>query len=251
VIRIGCSGWLYRDWRGIVYPQELPQRRWFEHYTTMFDTVELNTTFYRLPKPESVQKWHDAAPPGFLYALKLGAFGSHRMKLRDAASWLPNHVDRATMLGRSLGPTLIQLPPKWRRNTERLEEFFAAAPTDMTWALEIREPSWLHDDVFEILRRNRAALCVHDLLADHPFELTTDWTYVRFHGPDALRHKYWGLYGPDRLEPWATRIAELAERGVSAYCYFNNDYEGHAVTDARWLRARLDQLVPAAVTRGR
>jgi len=166
------------------------------------------------------------------------------MKLRDAASWLPNHVDRATTLGEHLGPTLIQLPPKWRRNVERLEEFFAAAASipaaaGMTWALEIREPSWLHDDVLDVLRRHGAALCIHDLIADHPFELTTDWTYVRFHGPDALRHKYWGLYGPERLAPWAERLAELAERVVAAYCYFNNDDSGYAVDDARWLADRL------------
>jgi uncharacterized protein YecE (DUF72 family) len=241
-LRIGCSGWLYRDWRGLVYPEDLVQRQWFDHYTSMFDTVELNTTFYRLPTPEAVQRWHDAAPDGFLYALKLGQFGSHRMKLRDAASWLPNHVDRASLLGDHLGPTLVQLPPKWRRNAERLDEFFAAAPTTMRWAVEIREPSWLHDDVFEVLRRHRAALCIHDLIEDHPFELTTDWTYVRFHGPDSLRVKYWGLYGPDRLQPWAERLAALAARGVSAYCYFNNDYQGHAVTDARWLRARIAEL---------
>jgi uncharacterized protein YecE (DUF72 family) len=252
VIRVGCSGWLYRDWRGLVYPQQLAQRQWFEHYTSLFDTVELNTTFYRLPKPESVQKWHDAAPPGFVYALKLGQFGSHRMKLNDAASWLPNHVDRATTLGQFLGPTLVQLPPKWRRNVTRLEEFFAATHTadaeSMTWALEIREPSWLHDDVYEVLRRNNAALCVHDMIADHPFELTTDWTYVRFHGPDALRYKYWGLYGPERLEPWAQRLAELAARGVSAYCYFNNDYQGFAVADAQWLRERVAELTGASVS---
>ena len=248
MIRIGCSGWLYRDWRGLVYPQEIPQRIWFEHYASLFDTVELNTTFYRLPKPESVQKWHDAAPPDFLYSLKLGVFGTHRMKLNDAASWLPNHVDRATTLGEFLHPTLIQLPPKWRRNVERLEQFFVATrhipeAATMKWALEIREPSWLHDDVFDLLRRYDAALCVHDLIEDHPFELTTDWTYVRFHGPDALRYKYWALYGPERLEPWEQRLAELDARGVGAYCYFNNDYEGHAVTDALWLRARLAEVV--------
>jgi uncharacterized protein YecE (DUF72 family) len=232
-----------------VYPHELAQRRWFDHYTTLFDTVELNNTFYRMPTLAAVEKWRDAAPPGFLYALKLGAFGSHRMKLRDAASWLVNHVDRATVLGEHLGPTLIQLPPKWRRNVERLDEFFAAADSipsaaGMRWALEIRERSWLHDDVFEVLRRHGAALCIHDLVEDHPFELTADWTYVRFHGPDALRHKYWGLYGPDRLAPWAQRLADLAGKGVDAYCYFNNDHQGHAVTDARWLREAL-----AVVTR--
>ena len=96
MIRIGCSGWSYRDWRGVVYPADLPQRRWLEHYQQLFDTVELNSTFYRLPTTEAVEGWAAAARPGFLYAFKLGAFGSHRKKLRDPTSWLPNHLDRAS-----------------------------------------------------------------------------------------------------------------------------------------------------------
>src|SRR4051794_21218051 len=102
--RVGCSGWSYPDWgHGVVYPADVPRRDWFAYYTTCFDTVELNNTFYRLPPPETADQWARQAPKGFLYALKLGAFGSHRMKLRDAASWLPNHVDRAERLGRALG----------------------------------------------------------------------------------------------------------------------------------------------------
>ena len=238
---VGCSGFVYRDWRGIVYPEKLPQRRWFEHYSGLFDTVELNTTFYRLPAAATVEGWAAQAPPGFTYSAKLGAFGSHRMKLRDAASWLPNHLDRVRRLGASMGPTLVQLPPGWKRNVERLDEFLSvAAPSGLRWSVELREPSWLCDEVFEVLRRHRAALCVHDLLEHHPWELTTDWTYVRFHGPDALNNKYWGLYGPERLEGAAARLGRWLEQGNDVYAYFNNDHEGHAVTDARWLRARLD-----------
>ena len=178
-LRVGCSGWSYRDWRGAVYPSDLPQRRWLEYYQQLFDTVELNSTFYRLPTPEAVERWAAAARPGFLYALKLGAFGSHRKKLADAVTWLPNHLDRACRLGAHLGPTLIQLPPRWKRNVARLDEFLELVPSTMRWALELRDPSWLHDDVFEVLRRHAVALCIHDLLPQHPFELTTDWTYVR------------------------------------------------------------------------
>ncbi|MBA3655601.1 MAG: DUF72 domain-containing protein, partial [Actinobacteria bacterium] len=106
---VGCSGWIYKDWRGVVYPADLSQRRWFEFYAGMFDTVEINNTFYRLPPATTVEHWAQQAPPGFTYAVKLGGFGSHRMKLRDAASWLPNHLDRVCRLGPSLGPTLVQL----------------------------------------------------------------------------------------------------------------------------------------------
>ncbi len=207
---------------------------------TLFDTVEINNTFYRLPPPSTTEAWAAQAPPGFTYALKVGQFGSHRMKLKDAASWLPNHLDRVERLGASLGPNLVQLPPRWKRNPERLDELLTVAPTSIRWAVEARDASWLHDDVYEVLRRHGAALCIHDLLPDHPWELTADWTYVRFHGPDAQRVKYLGLYGPERLEGAAARIAAWRDAGVDVYACFNNDHHGHAVTDARRLVDRLD-----------
>jgi uncharacterized protein YecE (DUF72 family) len=245
-VRVGCSGWQYRDWRGRVYPADLPTKMWFAYYAGQFDTVELNATFYRLPEPETFDRWAQAAPPGFVYALKLGSFGSHRMKLRDAASWLPNHYERARRLGAALGPTLVQLPPRWKRNAARLDEFLAVAPKDMRWAVEVRDPSWLHDDVYAVLERHGAALCIHDLLADHPWTRTTGWTYVRFHGPGALTAKYQGRYGARRLSGIADRLDPWLDAGVDVYAYFNNDYEGHAVADARRLR---ELLAPASRSR--
>lgn len=240
VARVGCSGWVYKDWRGIVYPEALPARRWFEHYATLFDTVEINNSFYRLPAQTAVEGWAAQAPAGFVYSLKLGAFGSHRMKLRDAGSWLPNHLDRVERLGPHAGPTLVQLPPRWRRNVERLDEFLSVAPADRRWAVELREPSWLHDDVYEVLRRHGAALCIHDLLPRHPWERTTDWTYIRFHGPAAVEHPYQGRYGGRRLSSVAKRLASWLAEGTDVYAYFNNDYSGFAVQDAQWLARRLE-----------
>jgi len=237
--RVGCSGWVYRHWRATVYPELLPQPKWFEYYAGMFDTVEINNSFYRLPTEAAAEKWAAQAPPGFTYALKLGAFGSHRMKLRDAASWLPNHLDRVDRLGRAAGPTLVQLPPRWRRNAERLDEFLSVAPPTRRWAVELREPSWLHDEVYEVLKKHGAALCLHDLLAGHPWELTTSWTYVRFHGRDAIEHPYQGRYGPDGLFWMAERLSTWLDQGVDVYAYFNNDDSGFAVQDARWLADRL------------
>ena len=225
----------------MVYPTDAPARTWFSLYAEQFDTVEVNNTFYRLPPPSTVEAWAAQAPPAFCYALKVGQFGSHRMKLRDAASWLPNHVDRAERLGPHLGPNLLQLPPRWKRNTERLEEFLAAAPARLRWAVELREPSWVHDDVFELLARHGAALCIHDLLPDHPWVRTTDWTYLRFHGPRATEQKYHGRYGAQRLGAVARRLLAWIDEGVDVFAYFNNDYEGHAVADARWLRERLSR----------
>jgi len=237
--RVGCSGWVYRHWRGAVYPADLPQKRWFEHYASLLDTVEINNSFYRLPTEAAVEGWAAEAPAGFVYALKLGAFGSHRMKLRDAGSWLPNHLDRVERLGAHAGPTLVQLPPRWKRNAERLDEFLAVAPRTVRWAVELREPSWLHEEVYDVLRRHGAALCIHDLLAGHPWELTTDWTYVRFHGPQAVERPYQGRYGPDGLFWMAERLSAWLTEGRDVYAYFNNDDSGFAVEDARWLAGRL------------
>ena len=237
--RIGCSGWVYKDWRGLVYPDDLPQRRWFEHYAGLFDAVEVNNTFYRLPQEKTMEGWAAQAPEDFVYALKLGQFGSHRMKLRDAASWLPNHLDRVERLGRSLGPTLVQLPPRWKRDAARLDEFLSVAPEHLRWAVEMREGSWLDEEVYEVLRRHGAALCIHDLLPDHPWALTADWTYVRFHGPRALERKYWGRYGPDNLAPAVERLDAWLAEGRDVYAFFNNDHEANAVHDAAWLRDRL------------
>jgi uncharacterized protein YecE (DUF72 family) len=237
--RVGCSGWSYSDWRGPVYPVDLPTTDWFASYTDRFDTVELNTTFYRLPQASTVDNWRRRAPAGFVYAVKVGQFGSHRMKLRDPARWLANHLDRVGRLGETLGPNLVQLPPNWRRDTARLDEFLAAAPATMRWAVEFREPSWLHDDVYEVLASHRAALCVHDLLAEHPWERTTDWAYVRFHGPDARSHPYHGRYGPRRLRDAGNRIEQWLDAGYDVYAYFNNDFGGAAVADATWLAHRV------------
>lgn len=238
-VRIGCSGWMYRDWRGVVYPAELPQRRWLACYAEMFDTVELNSTHYRLPEASTVKSWAEQVPDGFCYAVKVGRYGTHRRKLRDAATWLPRHVDRIAALGPHLGPQLVQLPPRWRRDVGRLDELLSVAPSGWRWAVEVRDPSWLHDDVLACLHRHGAALCLHDLLTGHPWERTADWTYVRFHGPRAVEDRYHGRYGGRRLWRVADRLGAWRDEGTDVYAYFNNDDDGHAAEDARWLRRRL------------
>lgn len=219
-------------------------RHWFEHYCTWFDTVEVNNSFYRLPSQTAAESWAAQAPAGFVYSLKLGSFGSHRMKLNDAASWLPNHMDRIERLGAAAGPTIVQLPPRWRRNLERLDEFLGAAAPERRWAVEFRDRSWLDEATYEVLRRHGAALCVHDLLPGHPWELTTDWTYLRFHGPDAAEHPYKGAYSEARLSVFTERLSSWLDQGVDVYAYFNNDDSGHAVQDARCLAYQLSAWLP-------
>lgn len=237
--RVGCSGWSYPDWRGVVYPADARPDSWFGLYAERFDTVEINNTFYRLPEAATVDAWCDQAPSGFVYSAKVGQFGTHRKKLKDPGQWLPRHLERIERLGHHLGPNLVQLPPNWKRNVERLDAFLEQAPDSVRWAVELRDPSWLHDDVFACLERHGAALCVHDMLERHPWQRTAAWTYVRFHGPDAVRDKYHGRYGGRRLGPVARKLRDWMHDGTDVWAYFNNDYEGHAVHDARWLREHL------------
>lgn len=239
--RVGTCGWHYEDWRGPVYPEDLPRRRWFEHYCARFDTVELDSTFYRLPSPSTVSRWREQAPAGFVYAVKLGQFATHRRKLRDPQTWLPHHLERVRALGHHLGPNLVQLPPRWHRDVGRLEEFLAAAPKDLRWAVELRDDTWVHDDTFATLERHGAALCLHDLLPRQPRVLTTDWTYLRFHGPRATEHPYAGRYTGRRLRSVAERVRAWVDQGTDVYAYFNNDIGAAAVRDALWLARRLDR----------
>ena len=239
-VRVGTSGWSYQDWRGVVYPRALPQRSWFACYAELFDTVELNNTFYRLPPVETVEMWARQAPPGFLYAVKLGAFGSHRMKLRDAAV-VAEEPPRPRRTPRAVG-----VARRWcscrlagSGTSSASPSSSTRCPSGMRWAVELREPTWLHDDVYDVLRRHGAALCIHDLLPDHPWIRTADWTYLRFHGPRALEQKYVGRYGGRRLWRVADRVDAWLDEGCDVFAYFNNDYNGDAVRDAQWFRDRL------------
>ncbi|GIW42156.1 MAG: hypothetical protein KatS3mg076_2733 [Candidatus Binatia bacterium] len=230
--RCGTSGYQYPHWRGVFYPADLPPSKWFSHYARVFDTVEINNTFYRLPPAEVFERWRAAAPPGFLYALKFSRFGTHVKRLRDPAPVLENFLDRASRLEEHLGPILVQLPPNWKARPERLEGFFeAAAGAPVRWVVEFRDPSWLSEEVFRILERHGAALCIHDLLEDHPRRRTADWVYLRYHGVN-----YGGRYGPARLAREAAEIVEWLRAGIDVFAYFNNDREGWAVKDARDLR---------------
>ena len=191
-IRIGCSGWNYRHWRGRFYPEGLPQRRWFEFYADHFDTVEINNSFYRLPATETFGKWRDQAPPGFCYAVKANRFLTQAKKLKDCEAPLARMMTPFRALGDRLGPILYQLPPRFRINLERLESFLELAPKDVINVFEFREKSWY-------TRRDvRAARALQRLLL-HPRHAGLDSeriavgpvAYLRFHGGAG---KYWGRY---------------------------------------------------------
>ena len=240
--RVGCSGWSYRDWRGVVSPADAPPSRWFQLYAERFDTVEINNTFYRLPPPETVEGWARQAPPGFTYAVKLGQFGSHRMKLRDAERWLPNHLDRVRRLGSALGPhlgpVLYQLPGTLAFDLPLLDDFLAALPRRVQHVVEFRHPSWYVDATFDCLERRGASLCLHDKEGS---EITEPFVgrcvYVRFHGTTG---RYHGSYSPRALADWAERLVARRQDGLDVYAYFNNDPDAVAVQNAMTLRRPSD-----------
>jgi uncharacterized protein YecE (DUF72 family) len=236
-IRIGCSGWQYRHWRGRFYPRGLPVERWLDHYVREFDTVELNNSFYRLPQADAFAAWSRRVPPGFLFAVKASRYLTHLKRLREPREPLDRLWSRATELGGHLGPMLYQLPPRWDRNVERLREFVAALPARRRHAIEFRDPSWYHPEVYEVLAQAGVALCLHDMpgSATKP-EPIGPFVYLRFHGAAG---KYRGGYPGQALSAWARRLRGWADDGRACYVYFNNDVGGHAPRDAARLREML------------
>jgi uncharacterized protein YecE (DUF72 family) len=232
--RIGTSGYQYEHWRGVLYPEGAPKDEWFRHYAERFDTVEINNTFYHLPEASTFDKWRREAPEGFCYALKFSRYATHMKKLRDPAASIAQFMERAERLEETLGPILVQLPPRWRVNPERLDAFLDAAPAGRRWAVEFRDPSWFCRPVYEVLARHGAALCIHDMIENHPRVTTAEWVYLRFHGDG-----YTGSYSRHALSGIARRIRRYLAEGRDVYCYFNNDAHGYAVYNAQDLRRYL------------
>lgn len=234
--RIGTSGFVYDHWRGVFYPPDVPRSRWLEYYATRFDTVELNVTFYRLPGPQTFDSWRRRAPKGFCYAVKLSRYITHILRLRDCADALSTFVARAERLGPLLGPILVQLPPRWGRDLDRLDEFLGCCPKRQRWAVEFRDPSWLCEGAYRLLRARGVALCIHDLIEEHPREVTADFVYLRFHGAG---EKYGGSYSAVTLRATARWVAERLSDGLDAFVYFNNDAHGYAAANAADLARRV------------
>lgn len=230
-LHVGTSGYDYAHWEDAFYPDGLPADERFGYYADRFDTVEINNTFYGLPDRSTFRAWRDRAPEGFLYVLKFSRYGSHLKHLKDPEATIGNFLDAASGLGDTLGPILVQLPPSWNADPERLDSFLEAAPAGRRWAVELRDESWLRDDVYEILRDHGAALCVHDMLEGHPRLATAGWVYLRFHGVLAGEP-----YSRQYLTARAREVDEHLDVGRDVFAYFNNDPEGEAIRDAMDLR---------------
>ena len=239
MIRIGCSGWNYQHWRnGVFYPPRCPPRLWLEFYARHFDTVEVNATFYRLPRETAVENWVHESPPEFVFAVKMSRYVTHIKRLRELPPSLELFYSRIRPLVGSpkFGPVLWQLPGTFPRDDERLRQALEQLPPGRH-CFEFRHESWFAEEVYELLRSHGVALVIGDT-PTRPFqahELTADWTFIRFHHGTRGRNSN---YSERELEEWAGRIEGWAARS-DVYVYFNNDWNGYAVRNGLWLKRRL------------
>lgn len=237
-IRIGCSGWQYRHWRGTFYPDALPVSGWFAYYAGQFDTVEINYTFYRLPEAGTFQGWRTRAPRGFVFAAKASRYLTHMKKLKDPDEPIARFFSRARALGRMLGPVLYQLPPNWPLDLDRLDTFLAALPAQRRHVLEFRNPTWYTPEVHDRMARAGVSLCLHDMQGSASGPLRVGpLIYLRLHGTA----RYSGSYGDDQLARWAAWLGTQTAGHTPAFVYFNNDIGGHAPRDATRLKEMLGQ----------
>jgi len=247
-LRIGCSGWNYKDWRGTVYPRGEPQRRWLELYAELFDTVEVNSTFYGTPKPKSVATWVEQTPPGFLFAVKASRYLTHikrladsevkSFKLKEGIARFYEPLEPLRAAGK-LGPTLWQLPGNFQRNDDRLRTALELLP-EGRHAFEFRHPSWFTAPVYRLLGEYDAALVIADDPC-RPFttrEITTAWTFLRLHRGSRGRR---GNYSAAEISTWKRRIAAWRRR-ADVHVYLNNDWEAFAPRNALTLSGRDPKL---------
>jgi uncharacterized protein YecE (DUF72 family) len=241
-IHIGTSGWHYKHWLDdVFYPSGTKPAQMFQHYAQYFDTVEINNSFYHLPSATTFDNWRDSSPPNFLFAVKASRFITHMKKLKDPKPSSEKFFDVADRLGKKLGPILFQLPPRWKVNIERFAEFLESLPKGHKYVFEFRDETWFVPEVYALMRRHKAAFCIHDFSdMKVPHEITAPFTYIRFHGPTAA--KYFGSYSTSELRAWAGRIADWSRQLSAAYIYFNNDPGGEAVKNAIELKRLVSGL---------
>jgi uncharacterized protein YecE (DUF72 family) len=250
---IGTSGWVYSDWNGIFYPEGMKSKDRFSYFTSQFDSVEINNTFYRVPLEKTVRGWYDAAPDGFRYVIKLNRFMTHMKKLSVDAEYdeaLHGFFALISLLKEKLAAVLVQLPPSMQADDRRLD--YLARKVDgyerefgmrFPLAIEFRHDSWFNDHTYGLLREYGLANVINDSPGTWPAsrEVTTDWSYIRFHGN---RELYRSSYTDEEMEWWAGSISNFEARCKQVFCYFNNDYGGVAINNARTLKHALGLKVP-------
>jgi uncharacterized protein YecE (DUF72 family) len=239
-VRIGCSGWMYDSWRGRLYPERVAKRRWLEVYASVFDTVEVNSTFYRLARREAVAGWVEQTPADFLFAVKASRYLTHIKRLVDVSEGIERFYEPLEPMieaGR-LGPVLWQLPENFHRDDGLLYRWLEVLPEGLH-TIEFRHPSWFVPEVLDALRARGVALTI----GDHPsrrfqtYDATAGWRFIRFHHGSRGRA---GNYSATEIEEWARRIAQWRAR-EEVYAYFNNDWNGYAPANAKLLMRRMGE----------
>ncbi|MFH1366728.1 MAG: DUF72 domain-containing protein [Patescibacteria group bacterium] len=236
-IYIGTSGWQYKHWYEVFYPEDVKSDGLLQYYSQHFKSVELNASFYHLPKPEVFQGWYKKTPNDFLFSVKASRYITHIKKLRDFEEGGTRFIEAAKELKEKLGPILFQLPPFLKANKEVLETAIKILPKDYKYAFEFRHGSWFTPEIYDILKKHNVAL----VMADSPNfplkkEITADFIYLRFHGSKSL---YGSKYTEEELNSWAKDIMAWQKQGMDIYAYFNNDAEGYAVENAKQLENLL------------
>jgi uncharacterized protein YecE (DUF72 family) len=229
-IYIGTSGWKYKHWDTIFYPDDLKKTDQLSYYHSIFNTVELNNSFYRQPSASNFENWKNSVPSDFVFAVKGNRFFTHLKKLSVSKFELLPFLDNAACLEDKLGPILFQLPPKWQINTERLANFLELLPRNYRYTFEFRNHTWYSKEVYDLLSRYNCAFCIYEL-AGHlsPLPITADFVYIRLHGPG---DKYQGSYSTKNLTTWANFITQRIEEKRDVYIYFDNDQAGYAAFNA-------------------
>ncbi len=237
-IHIGTSGWHYGHWRGPFYPENLPDEELLPYYAEYLDTVEINNSFYQLPSSSTLEAWQQVAPQHFRFAMKASRYITHMKKLKDPRESSEQFFEAAEILDAQLGPILFQLPPNWSVNTERLEQFVDALPPTHCHVMEFRDESWMVAETKEILEEHSVAFCIYHISHYHsPVWVTSDFAYVRLHGPE--KEAYKGSYTRETLQEWAELFRSWSEDGTDIYCYFDNDEAGYAPQNAMMLKEML------------
>lgn len=238
-IHIGTSGFYYEHWVGSFYPRTLPKAEWLPYYATLFKSVELNTTFYHLPKQHSLLHWLEETPEDFVFSLKGYRPITHYKKLHGVHDELLRFLHLIKPMKAKLGAILFQLPPSLHLDMPLLEAFLSELPKGYRYALEFRHDSWLDDAVFDLLHLHNVALCIDDYAQRQtPFVCTADFVYIRRHGSGG---RYAGSYAPEELKKLAEQINTFSGQGKGVFCYFNNDFEACACDDALELQSLLNK----------
>ena len=234
-IFIGTSGWSYPHWKEYFYPNDLPSKKWLACYASQFSTVEVNTTFYHTPSPKTVENWQSAVSTNFIFSLKAHRYITHQKKLHDCQISL-NSFYKSILPLKSAGLILFQLPPSFKENKDRLIEFMTLLDPQYKYVFEFRHNSWYTSEIYHLLEKNKIALCITDLNGTlSPEEITSDFTYIRLHGP---KKAYQGSYGSKNLKIWKKKIEVWASK-FSVYCYFDNDEKAYAIQDAKLLETQI------------